>query len=104
MRQGRLVGRTDGDFPLLQLERTSGLDDRDLVHEVQVRMRASAPGNVSVAFRDTEKVDLNDVLEAARAFPWTLTNPLVPGDTGRPAPFFPGPVIISPPHRHPGAD
>jgi arylsulfatase A-like enzyme len=96
VRQGRLVGRTDGDFPLLHLERTSGLDDRDLVHEVQIRMRASAPGNVSVAFRDTEKMDFNDVLEAARAFPWTLTNPVAPGDTVRTYTLTsPRPIVMS---------
>ena len=96
VRQGRLVGRTDGDFPLLHLERTSGLDDRDLVHEVQIRMRDSAPGNVSVAFRDTEKVDFNDVLEAARAFPWTLTDPVVPGDTVRTYTLTsPRPIVMS---------
>jgi hypothetical protein len=62
-REGRLVGRTTADFPLLHLVRTSGFDDRDLVHEVQVRMRASAPGNLGVAFRDAEKLDVTEVVE-----------------------------------------
>lgn len=96
VRQGRLVGRTETAFPVLHLERTSGLDDRDLVHEVQVRMRVSAPGNVSVAFRDTAKVDFNDAVEAARAFPWTLTNPVVAGDTVRTYTLTsPRPILMS---------
>jgi arylsulfatase A-like enzyme len=96
VRQGRLVGRTDGDFPLLHLERTSGLDDRDLVHEVQIRMRTSTPGNLSVAFRETEKVDFSDVLEAARAFPWTITTPVVPDDTVRTYTLTsPRPIVMS---------
>lgn len=96
VRQARLAGRTDGDFPLLHLERTSGLDDKDLVHEVQVRMRASAPGNVSVGFRDTEKVDVNDVMETARAFPWVLSSPVVAGDELRTYTLTtPRPILLS---------
>jgi arylsulfatase A-like enzyme len=83
VRQGRLVGRTQGEFPILHVERKTGLDDRDLVHEVQVRMRVSAPGNLAVLFRDTEKLDVPDIVESARAFPWRMTTPVVAGDPAR---------------------
>ncbi|PYQ38054.1 MAG: hypothetical protein DMF77_25095, partial [Acidobacteria bacterium] len=57
VRDGHLVGRATSDLPVIDLERPPS-EDRDVVHEVQVRMRASAGANLSVALRPTEKVDL----------------------------------------------
>jgi streptogramin lyase len=36
-RDGRLRGRATTDFPLVRVERTSGLEDEDILHEVVVR-------------------------------------------------------------------
>jgi len=41
VRDGHLVGRATSDLPVIDLERPPS-EDRDVVHEVQVRMRASA--------------------------------------------------------------
>lgn len=42
VRQGRLVGRTQGDFPILHVERKTGLGDRDgsLSREELERLRS----------------------------------------------------------------
>jgi arylsulfatase A-like enzyme len=83
VREGRLAGQTHDAFPILHYERTSGLDDPDLVHEVQVRMRTSAPGNLAVTFQQAEKLDVPGLVEGARTFPWRMTSPVVPGEAMR---------------------
>jgi arylsulfatase A-like enzyme len=79
-RDGRLRGRSTTDFPLVRVERTSGLEDEDFLHEVVVRARASRGANLSVTFRGSESVDLPQIAERAALFPWPLTTPLLPGD------------------------
>jgi len=46
VRDGRFAGRATSDFPMFSVERTSDLDNRDQVHAVEIRMRASAGANV----------------------------------------------------------
>jgi arylsulfatase A-like enzyme len=82
VRDGRLVGRTTAAVPILDLVRPPR-DDRDVVHEVQVRMRASAGSNLAVALRNTEKVDLPFEADLLPIIPWPFTSPLVPGDEMR---------------------
>jgi arylsulfatase A-like enzyme len=82
VRDGRLVGRSTTDIPLVDLERPPS-DDRDDVHEVQVRMRASAGTNVSVLLRPSEKVDLKVEGDLAPIIPWPFNSPLVAGDEMR---------------------
>ncbi|HET7747520.1 MAG TPA: sulfatase-like hydrolase/transferase [Vicinamibacteria bacterium] len=78
--EGRLTGKTTAEIPILHVERTSGLDNADQLHAVEVRMRVSAGSNMHVAFRGTPTVDLP--LEAAQAvrLPWFNSTPIVPGD------------------------
>ena len=82
VRDGRLVGRSTTDIPLVDLERPPS-DDRDNVHEVQVRMRASAGANLSVILRATEKVDLKLEAEIIPIIPAPFNSPLVAGDEMR---------------------
>src|SRR5262249_10306187 len=42
VRDGRLTGRTTSAFPVLHVQRTSGLDNLDVVHAIELRMRVSA--------------------------------------------------------------
>src|SRR6267142_1989722 len=65
---GRLTGKTTADFPTIHLERTSGLDSRDLLHSMEIRLRVSAGANLFIHFVRGEKVDLAKELEDARAF------------------------------------
>jgi len=83
VKQGRLAATSTTDFPLLHLERTADLDNKDLVHAVEVRLRVSAGSNLAVRTGSAEKVDLAEVLDEARALPWLDTTPLLPGDEMR---------------------
>ena len=58
IRNGRLTGRSNADFPIIHVERTSGLDDGDLLHAVEIRLRASAGSNLSISQSGSEKLNL----------------------------------------------
>lgn len=80
LNDGRLVGRSTDEFPLLHVERTSGLTP-DSLHAVEVRMRASAGSNLSIIFRESETVDFDDVIDKIKNSPFgPMTTPIVPGD------------------------
>ena len=63
IRSGRLVGRASGALPILHFERTSGLDDKDVVHALEVRLRVSAGANLTVSLVGAPRLD--------RATSWT---------------------------------
>src|SRR5262245_58837702 len=83
VREGRLVGRTTGDFPILDFVLPHAIEDADPLHEVEVRLRVDLGGDVSVRFAHTEKVDPAQVLEIAKAFPWFFSSPVVRGEEMR---------------------
>ncbi len=76
----RLKGSSTTSVPILHVERTSGLDDRDVLHEIVVRARVSEGANLGVAFSSGETVDFDREVERADQFPWQLASPLVAGD------------------------
>jgi arylsulfatase A-like enzyme len=80
IRDDRLIGRTTGDFPIVHVERRRGLEDRDLLHAVEVRMRVSAGTTVSFQGTPGERVDFAQVQQGASTLPWNLRAPLTPGD------------------------
>jgi len=80
VREGRLVGRSTADFPLLHLERTTGLDDYDELHAIEVRMRVSAGGQALFVTAGAEKINLQEQVLQARGSPFAATVPIVPGD------------------------
>ena len=80
VRDGRLVGRATTDFPIVHVERTSGLDDANVLQAVEVRLRVSKGANLTMALRASEKVDFGDILDRARGRAWPLTTPVLPGD------------------------
>ena len=79
LHEGRLVGRATDDLPILHLERTRGLEDKDVLHGVEIRLRVSAGNELAFTYRDTEKIDLGDVAKRALQLPWRLTSPIIPG-------------------------
>lgn len=79
-REGRLTGRSSSKVPILHLERSTGLDAGDTLHEVVVRARASRGTNLSVSFQASETVDLPAIANRADLFPWAITTPLIAGD------------------------
>ena len=68
LRDGRLTGRSSTGVPVIHVERTHGLDDPDVLHEVVV---IRAPG-------------IERAVNSANDFPWPLTSPIVAGDTASP--------------------
>jgi arylsulfatase A-like enzyme len=83
IRDGKLVGRTTDDLPLVHFERTTGMDDADPVQEVEVRMRLSTGSQVAMGFSSSEKVDPKVFMGYARTFPPAFTSPAVAGDEMR---------------------
>ncbi|PYQ04708.1 MAG: hypothetical protein DMF82_10055 [Acidobacteria bacterium] len=83
IRDGKLVGRTTDDMPIVHVERTTGVDDPDPVQEVEVRMRVSAGSQVGMGFSHSEKLDRTSFLAGARVFPPPFTSPVVAGDEMR---------------------
>jgi arylsulfatase A-like enzyme len=83
VRGGRLVGRATGDLPIVHFERTTGLEDKDVVHELEVRLRVSAGTNLSVSLAGAPKLDRDDALDYARNFPWDFKTPIVAGNEAR---------------------
>jgi arylsulfatase A-like enzyme len=80
LREARLTGRTTTDFPVIHLARTSGFDGQDLVHAVEIRMRASAGATVSFQAVGSERVDLGQQIVTARGLPWPFSTTLTPGN------------------------
>ena len=80
VRDGRLTGRTSTAFPILHLERKTGLDNLDLLHAVEIRMRVSAGKEISMESESGEKVDLAELQKRASAFPWPVKTSLRPGN------------------------
>src|SRR5262245_32442800 len=74
---GRLVGTATSDLPIVHLERDVSQVSQDLVHEIQVRMRASAGANLAVNTSGAEKTDVPYALDLARNFDWDFTTLLV---------------------------
>lgn len=83
LREGRLVGTAKDDLPIVHLERDVSQAGPDLVHEIQVRLRASAGTSLGVTANGSEKLDSDYVLDMGRHFEWDFTTPLVPGDEMR---------------------
>jgi arylsulfatase A-like enzyme len=101
-KDGILAGRSTAAIPIVHLRRPRS-DDRDVLHEVQVRMRASAGANLAVLFRNTEEVDLKLEAENTPIIPWPLNSPLVAGEmrtyvlrTTAPIPMASRHVLIRP--------
>jgi arylsulfatase A-like enzyme len=77
---GRLVGRSTTTFPILHLERTSGLENPDQLHAIELRIRVSRGANLAVQTRANPAVDLKQEPGLAASVPWGMTSPLIPGD------------------------
>ena len=78
VRGGRLAGHSTDDFPILHLERTAGLDNDDLLHAVEVRMRASGGERIAFVASGDERVP--DLRRQMHGNPFSLAVPIVPGD------------------------
>ena len=80
IRDGRLVGQTTNNFPLLRVERTGEQDAQDQVHAIEVRMRVSDGANLQIAFSADETVEFPALLGAMQGSPFSISTPIVAGD------------------------
>jgi arylsulfatase A-like enzyme len=73
---GKLSGRTSGAFPVVYVERTSGLDNQDIVHAIEIRMRVSAVsegGQLAItSLGPSQKLNLDELVKAGDGF-WMKT-------------------------------
>ncbi len=77
---GLLVGTT-GALPVLRGRRPEGLDQNDVLHAIEIRMRVSAGSRVGVTFNGAETLDQEPVLRRIRdAVEPPLFAELVAGD------------------------
>jgi arylsulfatase A-like enzyme len=96
VRDGSLTGRSTTNFPVLHLERTTGLDNPDILHAVEIRMRASDGANVSLQTLPAPTVNLTEVPEQARRVPWAMQSPLQAGDVVQTYTITPlQPIVLS---------
>lgn len=66
VRDGDLAGRTTSDWPIIHVERTSGLDGPDQICAFEIRMRVSAGTTLAVATRSSKKLDFEQITEEAK--------------------------------------
>jgi len=75
VREGRLVGRSTTDAPLLVVE-IPNLPPSDTVHEVQVRLTVSAGTHMDATLRGAEPVDFPFEADLLHVIPLPLTTPV----------------------------
>ena len=71
--EGRLTGRSTSDFPVLYARLPEGADRGDALHAIEVRMRGSADANFSASGQASGDVNIEQVVDYARAFSWPLS-------------------------------
>ena len=112
VREGRLKGRPRTDFPIIYVKRSRRLDEDDLLHSVEIRMRASEGTNLRMSGAGPEDLNFGEIMAAARAFPWADTTPILAGEgfqtytitISQAAPASPAHHLLVSPTDAPGAD
>jgi arylsulfatase A-like enzyme len=76
VRDGHVVGRTTSDFPVLYLTRTSGFDNPDLVHAIEIRMKVSAGSKVFAHTVGEPALDVPGAIGFGRSLGWEWSAPI----------------------------
>jgi arylsulfatase A-like enzyme len=79
IRDGRLTGRSTSEYPVIDIERTTDLDNRDQFHAIEIRMKASAGAHVSIITRGAGAVPWPEVERGLKTSPWPISAELAPG-------------------------
>ena len=77
--EGRLVGETTGDFPILHVTWDDDQGSPDDLHSVEISLSVSAGENLRVTFQGSDTPDV----EGVRSADWVLETPIIPGDEVR---------------------
>ncbi len=80
VREGRLVGRATTDVPIVYVERTSGLENPDTLHAVEVRLRVSKGSNLSLELIGSESIDFEATTRSASGGFWSIKSPILPSE------------------------
>ena len=78
---GKLLGRSTTDAPVIHLEWSDAPANADTVHAIVLRLRVSAGSAVALGFSGEAKgFDLKKQIEESKTWPWHETAPIRPGD------------------------
>ena len=80
VRDGSLTGTVIGDFPILRVERTGDVDERDTLHAIEIRARVSAGENLWLDVNADDETSFEEIAENGRAGTWRMATPLQAGD------------------------
>ena len=81
VRDDSLLVGTTGELALLHVTRPKDLDESDMLHAIEIRMKVSEGTRMGIAFNGAEEIDTANVIESrTNAIDWPLGVPLVPGD------------------------
>ncbi len=81
IQENGLAGNSTTDWPLLLAKRSQGLDENDLIHSLEIRLRVSAGSNLSVALLGKDIAPLPKLPEMLRGFPWWERIPVIAGES-----------------------
>ena len=95
-----LAGRATTEIPILHVERTSGIDDPDTLHAVEVRLRASNGSNLSMALIGSEEIDFETATRTASGGFWPLNSPILPSEELQTYTVRPSRSAVSSSFRH----
>ena len=79
---GRLLGRSTTDFPIIWVDNKDGVDSPDLLHAIEVRLRVGKGANLMATPRGADDLDFKQILKRAKPLqqPWNFSSPLAAGD------------------------
>ena len=81
VRDDSLLVGTTGELPLLHATRPEDLDESDMLHAIEIRMKVSEGTRMGISFNGSEEIDTSQVIEGLEnTIDWPLGVPLVPGD------------------------
>jgi arylsulfatase A-like enzyme len=84
VQNGRLTGRTSGDFPIIHVHRTEGPQDDDLLHSIEIKLTVTGGADLRLSTSGSEEeLDIQQVVRSAGDFPWSMGTPLIAGETIR---------------------
>lgn len=80
IRDGRLVGRTTNDSPIIYVQQQEPGDGRDLLHSIELRLRVDKGVNLGLAGGQSDQ-DVQALVERQQSRDWPMSSPIVAGDS-----------------------